>query len=826
MKQRAIHFASDSPTPTPVEEQNLEIARQAALEGIVLLENDGALPIRPGPIALYGAGARHTVKGGTGSGEVNDRHAVTIEEGLTAAGFTVTTGHWLREYDRLYAEGEAEYGRRFRRSLKRLEVSTLINLMQDPYCPPFGQPITPQDVADSRTDVCVYVMARQAGEGSDRDPDGSDNTLSPEERAALSICARAYKTTILVLNAGSSFDISFLDEIDGINAVVFFAQQGSMGGAALADLLCGRACPSGRLADTWAMHYDDLPFARQYAGLNGQPLREYYREGIYVGYRFFDSHRVAPRYPFGYGLSYTDFALRAGAVTVEGTQARIAVTVTNIGTEYAGQQVVQLYASCPQTPALPKEYQRLAAFAKTKLLLPGESQTLTLLLPLERLASYREADAVTVLEVGDYILRMGNSSRSTRPAAVLQLGREVILARHRHLCRCALPMDELPAAPISYAPVPMDVPRVLLEPAAFSTVVYTYEESAGENCPELDALSLREQAALTVGGGLAGGKHYNAPGCAGTTTGSLLKRGVPNVLLADGPAGLRLQKRSVVVKSGAVMPMELPMAQLNHLPKFLLRFITADESRGRVVYQFATAFPVALALAQTWNTDLLEQVGQAVGREMRLYGVSYWLAPGLNLHRNPLCGRSFEYFSEDPLLSGLFAAALTRGVQSIPGCFVTIKHFACNNQETERTHTDAILGERALRELYLRGFEIAVREGRPGAVMSSYNRLNGIYTCEDRDLLTHILRGEWGFDGLVMTDWMITGKGLADPSRALAAGNDLIMPGGFGEVRTILRAVKSGRIRAEDVRRCAGNVLRGIRRTAMAERFGGFCKLR
>ena len=289
--------------------------------------------------------------------------------------------------------------------------------------------------------------------------------------------------------------------------------------------------------------------------------------------------------------------------------------------------------------------------------------------------------------------------------------------------------------------------------------------------------------------------------------------------MADGPAGIRIQKRSVVVKRGAVMPMELPMQQLNHLPGALLRLVTADERRGRVVYQFATAFPVALALAQTWNTDLLAEVGCAVSSEMSLYGISYWLAPGMNLHRNPLCGRNFEYFSEDPLLSGLLAAALTRGVQSTPGNFVTIKHLACNNQETQRTHTNANLNERALRELYLRSFEIAVREGRPGAVMSSYNRLNGTYTCENHDLLTGILRDEWGFEGMVMTDWMITGKGLADPALALAAGNDLVMPGGFGETRTILRAVKTGRIRAEDVRRCAGRVLHGIRATAMYRKY-------
>ena len=236
----------------------------------------------------------------------------------------------------------------------------------------------------------------------------------------------------------------------------------------------------------------------------------------------------------------------------------------------------------------------------------------------------------------------------------------------------------------------------------------------------------------------------------------------------------------------------------------------ADPEKYPVVYQYATAFPVELSLAQTWNLPLLEKVGDAVGKEMEAYGVTYWLAPGMNIHRNPLCGRNFDYYSEDPLLSGQLAAAMTRGVQSHRGCYVTLKHYCCNNQEDNRNKTNANISERALREIYLRGFEIAVRQAQPGAVMTSYNKVNGTYVNNSRKLVTDVLRSEWGFDGVVMTDWFATGRGLGSHALCIAAGNDLIMPGTLAAEKEILRAVKEGIIARAQVRECASNVLQGI----------------
>jgi beta-glucosidase len=253
---------------------------------------------------------------------------------------------------------------------------------------------------------------------------------------------------------------------------------------------------------------------------------------------------------------------------------------------------------------------------------------------------------------------------------------------------------------------------------------------------------------------------------------------------------------------------------MNHLPKFILKRLLGNEKKDQLVYQYATAFPAAHTLAQSWNVELMEEVGLAISREMTQYGVTFWLAPGLNIHRNPLCGRNFEYYSEDPLLTGKMAVAVTRGVESVAGNYVTLKHFCGNNQETERVQSSSNIGERALREIYLRGFEIAVREGKPSGMMSSYNKLNGIYTSNHFDLLTRLLRHEWGFDGLVMTDWMATAKGAANPALCLAAGNDLIMPGTKRDKKVIMKALKKGRLREDDLRQSAARVITKIPLTA------------
>jgi beta-glucosidase len=802
---------SYSQEATKRELHNRQIAYRAALEGIVLLQNDGALPIKPGSLALYGAGAAMTIKGGTGSGEVNERYSVNIMEGMKKSGFTITTKKWIEDYESMYKDSKAKYADEFRKKIRRFNMA---EIMGHPFRYPFGREITDEDISSSNTDTCIYVVSRQAGEGMDRKLDNYDNNLSEVEIKNIRKCVENYKKTIVVINVGSSFDVSFMDEIKGINALVFFCQQGTEGGTAFADIITGKVSPSGRLSDTWAMKYDDIPFASEFSYLNGNLNEEYYKEGIYVGYRYFDTFMVKPRYEFGYGLSYTEFSITVSETIVDRTKIRVKAHVTNTGKIYGGKEVVQLYVSCPQGK-IPKEYQKLAAFAKTVELKPGQSEELELTFDLSDLVSYREDSADYILEKGDYILRIGESSRKTIPCAVVNLDEDVIASKHQNICSVKEKIQELTSSEALFSDNLENVERLSVKASDFTTVVYEYSTPPVYSDEKVDdlinKLSLKDMVNLVVGAGMFGNKNYfTAPGAVGNTTSKLVDKGIINVTFSDGPAGLRLQRTSAVTKRGKVKMIDSLIEVLEYMPKIIRFFVFGNPEKDTLIYQYTTAFPVGLSLAQTWNIELLEEVGQAISAEMKEYGITYWLAPAMNIHRNPLCGRNFEYFSEDPLLTGKLAAYITKGVQSVEGNYATIKHFCANNQEENRNKVSSNVSERALREIYLRGFEIAVREGGAKSVMTSYNRVNGIYTPNSYDLCTKALRNEWGFDGVVMTDWFSCGKGLGDSALALSAGNDLIMPGTGVNKKVILSAVKKGTIKEEDIKRCAANVLRSI----------------
>ena len=635
-----------------------------------------------------------------------------------------------------------------------------------------------------------------------------------------------------MINVGGQFDLNFLHEIPNINAVIFMGQLGTMGGQAVADIVCGKHTPSGKLTDTWAKHYRDYPASDDYSYLNGNLDEEYYREGIYVGYRYFDTFHVAPRYPFGYGLSYTEFEMHLAGMRLERTTVEISVDVKNKGEVYSGKEVVQIYVSCPDGE-LKKEAQRLTSFAKTKNLKPGEEERTVLQFDLRDLTSYREKDTATVLEPGEYVVRIGNSSRNTRVCGILRLETEMITEKHSHICKAPLRVTELEwqeEKELLHATgdcrqnwgrtceiIIDDVEKIQsfqIEPGIIPEVDHEYGPveiySSEETDRILESLTLRDMAELVVGGGMSGHRFFEAPGAAGVTTGNLTAKGIPNVVMADGPAGLRLHKISSVSITGKVKGIEPNISFMKYLPEPVKKVMLGNPDSKNLLYQFTTAFPVGISLASSWNLQLAEEVGNAVGKEMEAYGVTYWLAPGMNIHRNPLCGRNFEYFSEDPLLTGEFAAAITKGVQKNRGCYVTLKHYCCNNQEDNRNKTNANVNERALREIYLKGFEIAVKESHPGAVMSSYNKVNGKYVNNSYRLLTQVLRNEWGFDGFVMTDWFATGRKYGDPAHAIASGNDLIMPGSSGTVDDIVKAVSKGIILEEDVKRSAANVLKGI----------------
>ena len=817
--------ASYSGEVTRRELENLNVAYRAACEAMVLLKNDGALPFTTKKVAVYGPGAAMTIKGGTGSGEVNERHSVTILEGLADRGFEITTGKWIADFERGYKEAEAAYKIEKKKRVNILKPNTIMQMLFDNFRAPVGRPINDDDVAGSDTDSCIYVLSRQAGEGGDRKAEKGDLFLTDEETAAIRFCAEKYDKFVLVINCGSAIDMGFAQEIPGINAILYICQLGTEGGHAFADVISGAVTPSGKLSDTWAKNYSDIPFSNEFSYLNGDLEDEYYKEGIYVGYRYFDSFGVEPAYPFGFGLSYTDFTVQSAGVSANGSTVNVKASVTNVGGTYSGREVAQLYVSAPNGK-LHKEYQSLAAFAKTEVLEPGARETLELSFDLKNLASYREADGCFVLEAGEYILRLGNSSRNTVSVGVVVLEQETIVSRHCHICPVKTSVDALAAKAYPAAALAEGLPRIVVEASAIETVTYTYETPAvcaDERVQKfLSTLTLEEMVDIVVGNGMFGGEtRFNLPGSVGNTTSKFWDRGLANVALCDGPAGLRIQKRSGVDKKGKVKAIDMALSIFDAFPDFVKKMMVADPEKSTVIYQYTTAFPVANALAQTWNTALMEEVGNAVYREMKEYGCTYWLAPAINIHRNPLCGRNFEYFSEDPRLSGVMAAAITKGVQQEDGFYVTVKHYACNNQEDNRNWVSSNLSERALREIYLRGFEICVREGGAKSIMTSYNRVNSVYAPNSHDLCTKVLRNEWGFDGVVMTDWFSTNNKQADNALAMKAGNDLIMPGGGSFKKAILKGVKSGLASEEDVRRCCANVVKSILDSATQREYIG-----
>ena len=410
--------------------RNLDLAYRAACESIVLLENRGVLPLQTKTVAVYGAGASKTVKGGTGSGEVNERRSVTVLEGLRERGFTIASEQWLADYEADYAAGEIAFEKQRRQALKKLKIKSVMDLMFASYQAPAGRPITQEDITASNTDACIYVLRRQAGEGADRKPQAGDYCMTAEELEHIRTCAANYSNFVLVINCGGTMDLSPLDDIAGIGAVVYLCQLGTQGGLALADVLSGDVSPSGKTADTWAKNYDQVPFGREYSSLNGNLEKEYYKEDIYVGYRYYDSFGVEPRYPFGYGLSYTDFAVTSAGIAIDGSVVTVRGEVRNTGSR-SGKETVQLYVSAPHVQ---RAEQELVAFVKTPLLAAGERTAIELQFDLKDAAMYVTEDAAYVLEQGLYILRMGTHSRNTVAIGGVEVEADTVVSRHTNIC--------------------------------------------------------------------------------------------------------------------------------------------------------------------------------------------------------------------------------------------------------------------------------------------------------------------------------------------------------------------------------------------------------
>ncbi len=804
-------YGTTSPEESQREIEHRALARRAAADGIVLLENDGVLPLKPQRIALFGAGARHTTKGGRGSGDVHERYSVTVEDGLKNAGFVLADSKWLDRVQKQYESACSEWHRQVSESIKGYgparTMQMFIRIGEQPKPQPVTLPVEVEDLPDG-TDTAIYVLARQAGEGDDRRLEKGQYYLSNVETESLRLLSSRYPKLILVVNAAGVVDLSILDEIR-VNAVVLLSQPGLEGGNALADVLTGTFTPSGRLTDTWAFRYEDYPSAMTFSYLSGDLSHNEYREGTYVGYRWFEANKIKPRYPFGYGQSYTSFAQKLEKVSVEGTKVTVSVTVQNVGKAYSGKDTALVFLRRPGDGA-----RRLAAFGKSRLLRPGETQEISLSFDLSKEGLCDEAGAKFVLYSGEYGLYLGDEA-----IAVLTLSEEVTTETVEHICRKNHTFEDFsPEVGTNY---PASVPRIPVDPDAFHTLTHDYQMPEPKLRDRVRALSETltddELVQLVVGGGYDQFAYCRVPGACGNTATKLTGKGIPNVVMSDGPAGLNVNQLSGVTKGGFPcfpngLPEDWQWGWLRHVGGLLRGPKTAV-----TYYHYMTAFPCETMQAQSFDPALMEEIGSAIGREMEEIGVAVWLAPGMNLHRNPLCGRNFEYYSEDAMLTGKMAAALTKGVQSHKGCFVTIKHFCCNNQEDNRTGMSAELSEKTLRETYLRSFRIAVEEAKPGAVMSSYNMVNDVYTPNSFDLCTKVLRNEWGFEGVVMSDWNAVDQ-CSYPA-AIHSGNDLIMPGTAAVRKALKAAYKRGELDSADLRRSALRVLNLIFASHTSEGF-------
>lgn len=714
------------------------LLRQAAAESIVLLENEGVLPLKAqSKLAVFGRSQIDYFYVGYGSGgEVNPPYLVNVIQGLEEKNLLLNNV-LIKKYQTFSANNIVDDGI-WGQWPRFLEEMTLSN----------------EEVksASEDSEIALIVIGRAAGEDRENVLEEGSYYLTQKEKQMIDQVTHYFEKVVLVINSGNVIDLSWTENY-AFSAILFAWQGGMESGNAIADVLMGDVNPSAKLPDTIARHYEDYPSAKQFGH------KEYveYVEDIYVGYRYFETfHPEKVIYPFGYGLSYTQFAMDS-ELLVNDKSVTINVSVTNIG-EMPGKEVVQVYHEPPQGK-LGKPKRNLIEFQKTELLQPGETENLNFEIKLQDLASYDDSGVTGhpfsyVLEAGEYQFYVGDSLINLELVGNYHLEKLLVIQKLKQIAAPVENFNRLVATleegqlVETYQPVTLQKEsvkeRVLQHLESLSEV--SSEETfldTGKTVSELiHSFSKEELDALTRGEGPMNspfGPKGNA-GMFGGTIESLRQKGIPPVITTDGPAGIRLN-------------------------------------------YYASLLPCGTAFASTWNLELLEVIGIEFGKELLDLGSDMILAPGMNIHRNPLGGRNFEYFSEDPYLTGKMAASYVIGVQSnqVAAC---PKHFACNNQETNRNYNDSRVSERALREIYLKGFEICVKESNPYSIMSSYNKINGVWAHYHFDLATAILRNEWKYQGCILTDWWM--RMAKDPNFEHVENNayrvraqvDILMPGG------------------------------------------------
>lgn len=817
--------------------EHSNISKALSAEGIVLLENCGVLPMaKSGAVALFGSGAFMTRAstgggpGGPGGGPGGPNGPAPEPQGGPAPGGPDTPPPPLPT-----AKAATKLPG-FHGNISDALTAAGYTLLTD------------RDglVSNEKPDYVIYVLRRDSAEGSDRKDAPGGYDLTDSEKSELLTLAESYGKVILILNCCAVTDVytpvrAINAQIpDGIGAVLYMGLGGEGAGDAVVSVLSGDITPSGKLADTWALQYADYPSAatfgeRGHTNFTHTGDDEYYFEGIFNGYRYFDTFNIPVAYPFGFGLSYTTFDIITKSVCLSGGASTITLTaeVHNTGSR-PGREVVQVYSSYHYVPgqsALETAYQTLAGYQKTRTLQPGEFERVEITIPIPAMSSYDEETDCFLLQQGEYLIRVGNSSRDTAVAAVLTLDEPVVTEKCTPgLFAIQAGAEKLHEHQLCYADIiNPELPYKTWDPAGAVTISLPAEKLKALTVDSTSPYDSTSVITLVSNDKAADSHRWPSRSTPNRTGRREIYRPidtVPDATLVDVADGKLTMEQFVAGLTTAELTdivTGLSSEQTAHLfdPKnpvlavcregvsgyqstknlitsrFIPQVFQADgsESPGITLSNdeiwagktdsavdanySAVMLPSEAVMAQSWNPALVRSMGEAVGGEMRAVGLSIWLAPGANIHRNPLCGRNYQYYSEDPFLTGTMLTAEVAGVQSQGGVFCCVKHFAANNMETNRGEVNEIISERALREIYLPGWRMCAQSEYPNAsFMSAYQQINGTYCGENYDLLTHLIRGEWKWDGFVMDDytpWFFLC--WRDLTVCPQVGNDLVMPG-------------------------------------------------
>ncbi len=805
-------------------EASLAVARRVQDEGMVLLRNEqNTLPLQTKNISVFGAGAARPVYGGGGAGGIAPTSVDSLYDALAAEGFSYDTSLYnLYSNFAFHQKASTDTFKKPGKDFLDVMLPSIKGFLATatPEMPVANLPQEVLDQAVKHSDTAVYVISRVGTETKDLTPE--QLRLNTDEKDTLAKLDARFKRIILLVNTTNAMELGFVEDYKHIDAVLWVGAPGEVGSHAIAQALTGKVNPSGRLTDTYAYSLESNPAVSntgdfQYKNKDGTPAGRYfanYKEGIYVGYRYYETfvsdneYSRVVQYPFGYGLSYTSFKWDVVNTSATDREITAKVRVTNTG-KAAGKDVVQLYYDAPYTHGgIEKSATVLGGYAKTDVLQPGSSQEVEIRIATNSMASYDDTKAKAwVLDAGEYKLRIARDVRDTvERFSYVQPERKVISTDNVTGNKVANRFDQArgdstyltrtdPAHTMPWAPEGDDftLPDVVKQGE--------YRHDAVKHIKQEDEPTTGASHNIQLGDlkGLA----YDDPkwqqfldqftdeelvkmaGNGGYWSTGIERLGIPRTTMYDGPASVR---------------------------NFFQAWSTV-------------AYPVPVVLSSTWNDALAEEVGIAMGREAASFDVDAVYAPSLNLHRSPLGGRNFEYYSEDPLIAGRIGAAYTRGLQSLKRVAV-IKHYAANDQETNRAAMGLYtwMTEQSLRELYLKPFELAVKDGGAHGVMSAFNRIGPVWAGGDPQLLNGVLRSEWGFKGFVITDAGIAGQGdHFDALQAVEAGNDLMLGNLFdsnggtfvNQLRDYLKRDRAGTLIA--LRSAAHNICYYVLQTDKAE---------